>query len=210
MPQKQGPGNTRRVQPRDPKGGRPTSEIAARLNHHILDVALAQFIANGVDGTNMDDIAASANVSKRTLYSRFGSKKELLVAAVALGVSQCVKPISSNIPDGSTREKIAYASRKMLDLLLSPEIIGLSSLAVFIQENNIHIEAANTFLRSRPGIEIIKNIIKNGGRNTTDEITDIEFLSEFIFDATVTIPLDRISKRKSMKNTSSEKIDISI
>ena len=61
-----------KLAPRDPKGGRPPQEIAAQLGEHILQVALDQFIAHGVEGANMDDIAAAANVSKRTLYSRYG------------------------------------------------------------------------------------------------------------------------------------------
>ena len=39
-------GRARRLPPRDPKGGRPTQEIAALLGVHILDVALEQFIAS--------------------------------------------------------------------------------------------------------------------------------------------------------------------
>ena len=39
-------GSVRRLPPRDPKGGRPTQEVAARLGVHILDVALEQFIAH--------------------------------------------------------------------------------------------------------------------------------------------------------------------
>ncbi|MEP3154685.1 MAG: hypothetical protein ABJO64_00010 [Nitratireductor sp.] len=47
-----------KLAPRDPKGGRPPQEIAAQLGEHILQVALDQFIAHGVEGANMDGSVA--------------------------------------------------------------------------------------------------------------------------------------------------------
>src|SRR3546814_15242980 len=79
-------GRARRLPPRDPKGGRPTQEIAALLGVHLLDVALAQFIAHGVEGASMAGIAIAASVSTRTLSSRFGSKTALLVASGEPGI----------------------------------------------------------------------------------------------------------------------------
>ncbi|WP_454887668.1 TetR/AcrR family transcriptional regulator [Sphingomonas oryzagri] len=79
-------GSQRRLPPRGAKGGRPTREVAARLNNHILHTAFEQFVKLGAEGPSMDIIAVAANVSKRTLYTRFGSREELLVAAIEHGV----------------------------------------------------------------------------------------------------------------------------
>ncbi|QDK32806.1 hypothetical protein DM450_08425 [Sphingomonas sp. IC081] len=68
--------------------------MAAQLGEHILQVALDQFIAHGVEGANMDDIAAAANVSKRTLYSRYGSKTQLLIASAEHGTQRHLNPHS--------------------------------------------------------------------------------------------------------------------
>jgi AcrR family transcriptional regulator len=50
--------------------------------HEILDAACAVFAAEGFDRATMDEIAARADTTKPTLYSRFGSKDELFAATV--------------------------------------------------------------------------------------------------------------------------------
>lgn len=43
----------------------------------IIDAAIEEFLAAGFDATSMDRIAASASVSKRTVYNHFPSKEAL-------------------------------------------------------------------------------------------------------------------------------------
>jgi TetR/AcrR family transcriptional regulator of autoinduction and epiphytic fitness len=43
----------------------------------IIDAAIAEFRANGFESTSMDKIAATAGVSKRTVYNHFPGKDEL-------------------------------------------------------------------------------------------------------------------------------------
>lgn len=45
----------------------------------ILDAAVAEFRSSGFEATSMDKIAASAGVSKRTVYNHFPSKDELFM-----------------------------------------------------------------------------------------------------------------------------------
>lgn len=46
----------------------------------ILDVASELFYARGIHAVGVDTIAAESEVTKRTLYDRFGSKDELVAA----------------------------------------------------------------------------------------------------------------------------------
>jgi TetR/AcrR family transcriptional regulator of autoinduction and epiphytic fitness len=57
----------------------PTSPVRLtdRKRAAILDAAVAEFRESGFDATSMDRIAASAGVSKRTVYNHFASKEEL-------------------------------------------------------------------------------------------------------------------------------------
>lgn len=48
----------------------------------ILRAALDAMIAEGAEGFSIDDVARGANISRRTLYRYFGSKKELIQAVV--------------------------------------------------------------------------------------------------------------------------------
>ncbi|WP_394778248.1 TetR/AcrR family transcriptional regulator [Undibacterium sp.] len=49
----------------------------------ILTAAIAEFRANGFEATSMDKIAATADVSKRTVYNHFPSKDDLFAAIMA-------------------------------------------------------------------------------------------------------------------------------
>ena len=51
--------------------------LTDRKREAIILAAIAEFRANGFDSTSMDKIAATAGVSKRTVYNHFPSKEEL-------------------------------------------------------------------------------------------------------------------------------------
>lgn len=69
-----------------------TSAQIARLNHptrrRMLEAAETRFAADGYDAARVDDIAATAGVSKSHLYYHFASKAELLKALVDLRVAE--------------------------------------------------------------------------------------------------------------------------
>ena len=62
--------------------GRPTAQESEQKGAQILDAAVQVFTRHGYAGTSMDKIATAARVSKPTLYTRFGSKEDLLKAAL--------------------------------------------------------------------------------------------------------------------------------
>jgi TetR/AcrR family transcriptional regulator of autoinduction and epiphytic fitness len=51
--------------------------LTDRKREAIIQAAIAEFRANGFDISSMDKIAATAGVSKRTVYNHFPSKEEL-------------------------------------------------------------------------------------------------------------------------------------
>jgi TetR/AcrR family transcriptional regulator of autoinduction and epiphytic fitness len=53
------------------------SRLTDRKRAAIVDAAIAEFRQFGYEGTSMDRIAASAGVSKRTVYNHFPSKEVL-------------------------------------------------------------------------------------------------------------------------------------
>ncbi|WP_447949569.1 TetR/AcrR family transcriptional regulator [Microbacterium aurum] len=52
---------------------------AARTRQHIVDVAAGLFLANGYDGTTIEQIAEAAEVGTSTLYRYFTSKDLILL-----------------------------------------------------------------------------------------------------------------------------------
>ena len=57
---------------------------AEKTRRHILDCAYELFYRKGFGRVGVDEIAASAGVTKRTLYYHFESKDELLAAVLEL------------------------------------------------------------------------------------------------------------------------------
>jgi AcrR family transcriptional regulator len=72
-----------------PTIGRPRDERADRA---ILSATLALMAENGVHDLRVDDVAARAGVGKATIYRRYGSKDELVTAAIAGLVSEITVP----------------------------------------------------------------------------------------------------------------------
>ena len=59
--------------------GRPRSEQAEQA---IIDAALELFAERGVDGVCVEAVAARAGVGKATIYRRWASKEDILIAAL--------------------------------------------------------------------------------------------------------------------------------
>lgn len=64
------------------KRGRPTNGERAERRDRILDAAVSAFAARGFESTSLDVIAATAEVTKRTLYIDVGDKDALFAASV--------------------------------------------------------------------------------------------------------------------------------
>ena len=188
----------RRLPARNPKGGRPSREIAAKLRIHILDVAFEQFVVGGVEDTSMEAIAAAAKVSKRTLYDRFGSKRALLIATVQQGVARQMSPIGSDIPGGSTRDRLLHVGTKFLDAALKPEAIGLEALVRWLTMHEPEPGETESIIGEQSGADVIRSILEDAGEVEGD---DLPFLASLIFDMLVTAPRVRILVRRDLENT---------
>jgi len=70
---------------------------SARKRQTILSAGRDLFLSNGYQGTSVDQIAASAEVSKQTVYKHFGDKHELLLAIVNHALDSTVTPFLKRI-----------------------------------------------------------------------------------------------------------------
>jgi TetR/AcrR family transcriptional regulator, mexJK operon transcriptional repressor len=70
---------------------------SARKRAAILSAGQALFLDNGYQGTSMDQVAATAEVSKQTVYKHFGDKQELLLAIVEDALERSVAPFADRI-----------------------------------------------------------------------------------------------------------------
>ena len=70
---------------------------SARKRLTILSAGRDLFLSNGYQGTSVDQIAASAEVSKQTVYKHFGDKRELLLNIVNEALTDAVAPFLDRI-----------------------------------------------------------------------------------------------------------------
>jgi TetR/AcrR family transcriptional repressor of mexJK operon len=68
-----------------------------RKRRTILSAGRGLFLSNGYQGTSVDQIAASAAVSKQTVYKHFGDKQELLLTIVNDALDSTVTQFLSRI-----------------------------------------------------------------------------------------------------------------
>ena len=68
--------------------GRPSAETTQRRMAHLLEVARGIFVRRGYRATTMDEVAAAAGVTKRTLYAWHADKEALFRACVMVGAER--------------------------------------------------------------------------------------------------------------------------
>ena len=126
------------------------NEIADPKLAAILAAAKTTFLAHGYDLTSMDQIAMTASVSKRTVYSRFSSKEELFGAAIEYSCKDLLPTslpeLTSNLP---IRELIEKLSINFLRGALRPDALALRRIATFEAGRNP--EIGRVFLKHGPG-----------------------------------------------------------
>ncbi len=85
--------------PRGP--GRPRDERAGRA---ILETALELLAEVGPTGLSVEEVAARAGVSKATIYRRFPTKDDLVVASL----SCLVVSLPDDMPDGPVHDRLVH------------------------------------------------------------------------------------------------------
>lgn len=73
--------------------GRPTRENARRRQEELLERALEMFAQTGFELTTLEGIAASMNMTKRTIYARYKDKGELFEAALKRAIERWSIPV---------------------------------------------------------------------------------------------------------------------
>jgi AcrR family transcriptional regulator len=100
--------------------GRPTEVDADRLAR----VALTLFLESGYDKSSMDDVAEAAQVSRRTLFRYFASKRELVWGGTTEALDRMREALAATSPDVPAMDAIR---RGYVDALtFPPELVQLT------------------------------------------------------------------------------------
>ncbi len=114
----------------------------------IMNAAATTFTQQGYDAASMAVIAERAGVSKQTVYSHFGSKKELFVVCIQSRTQETVLNEAVLSPEGGIREELSNLAHRFLALINSPEGVGI--MRICTAQADRHPELAEAFYDAGP------------------------------------------------------------
>jgi TetR/AcrR family transcriptional regulator of autoinduction and epiphytic fitness len=105
--------------------------LTDRKREAIIQAAIAEFRANGFDITSMDKIAATAGVSKRTVYNHFPSKEELFAEILnQLWTRVTAEQETAYRPDLPLRDEMRRMLMAKLQLMGDDNFLDLARVAI--------------------------------------------------------------------------------
>lgn len=105
--------------------------LTDRKREAIIQAAIAEFRANGFDITSMDKIAATAGVSKRTVYNHFPSKEELFAEILnQLWARVTAEQETPYRPELPLRDQMRLILQAKLQMLGDDNFLDLARVAI--------------------------------------------------------------------------------
>lgn len=108
-----------------------TSRLTDRKRAAIVQAAIAEFRASGFDATSMDRVAATAGVSKRTVYNHFPSKEDLFAQILEeLWDCSAAAEAVTYRAGAPLRAQLLDLLRQKIVLLRDPYFLDLARVAI--------------------------------------------------------------------------------
>lgn len=161
----------------------------------IVTAALEHFLRNGYLGANVDDIAAAARVSKRTVYNIFGGKEQLFreIMADAFAVAeQFANDLTRTLADtDDVAAELRAIAGGLLRAVLSDRVLRLRRL--LIGEAERFPELAREYYERAPGrvMGALTEAMDQLGRRGLLTIDDPRLAAEHFAYLVLGAPLDR-------------------
>ncbi|WP_020580416.1 TetR/AcrR family transcriptional regulator [Actinopolymorpha alba] len=167
----------------------------ARSRAAILAAASEHFLTNGYLGANVDDIAAEARVSKRTVYNIFGGKEQLFreILAEAFAVAERFSTeIASTLADtDDVAAELRAVAVTLVRTVLSGRVVRLRRL--LIGEAERFPELARDYYARAPDrvMDALAEGMEQLGRRGLLAVDDPRLASEHLAFLILGAPLDR-------------------
>lgn len=131
--------------PRKQNSPKEVSSIEKR--EQILQGAMQVFLAHGYAGTSMDRVAATAGVSKQTIYSHFQDKQGLFTVLIErVTIHRLQNDLGSEPLCGEPAILLRRVAHAFLDRMSSPDYLNL--LRVIVAESGRFPELAELYNRT--------------------------------------------------------------
>lgn len=124
----------------------------------ILEAADGEFLTRGYAATSMNRVAASAGVSKATIYAYFNGKDELFSRVIGLRLERR-QVFTAPLDMDDARSALSALGHRILEALLSSEAIA--TYRMVLDESTRHPELAQAFYSSGPseGLAYVSAVI---------------------------------------------------
>ncbi|MEO6578167.1 MAG: TetR/AcrR family transcriptional regulator [Candidatus Limnocylindria bacterium] len=161
-----------------PRAGRPRDPASDRA---ILAAAFELLRDIGYQGLSIEAVAAAAGVAKTTIYRRYASKRELVVAALLAGTAFPPPPA-----DPGTRDALRELVHQGVGMLLRARAVRI--LASFLSEEEREPELMAAF-RERivePRRAMLTRVLRAGiERGEVRPDADIDLVSEMVLGSVI-------------------------
>jgi TetR/AcrR family transcriptional repressor of mexJK operon len=159
----------------------------------ILEAARRMFLANGFLGTSMDQVAATAAVSKQTVYKHFSDKETLfreVVTDVVRGRDVGVPADFLSTDNGSFQELLRSFARNFLKGVMQPDVLKLRRLV--IGEAARFPELGQTFYELGPkrAVEQVAIALRESAARRGVSLEDPNLAAEHLLWLILSIPLN--------------------
>jgi AcrR family transcriptional regulator len=150
---------------------------------NVKQAALELFAAHGVDKVSMDEIAAKANVSKKTIYTYFGSKEDLYAEVVNFFIDETLAAIEHVLnSDMDFLEKLKFV---LLTQVNAPQVASVSYFSQLLGSDTHVAKNINESLQNRVKALTHKFFAEGQRKGYIDEnlSVDVVYLYSEIFQA---------------------------
>lgn len=100
----------------------------------IIEAATELFLKHGFLGTNMDEVARNANVSKQTVYSHFGAKAALFLKVIegmtGSAADTLQQRVSDPVDDRPVEAFLLDFAEQQLAIVMTPHLLQLRRLVI--------------------------------------------------------------------------------
>lgn len=108
-----------------------TERLTDRKRAAIVQAAVAEFRASGFEATSMDKVAATAEVSKRTLYNHFASKEALFAEILMQLWDRSTATLNlSYRPEAPLHQQLSALLLQKVAMVSSEDFIDLARVAI--------------------------------------------------------------------------------
>jgi TetR/AcrR family transcriptional regulator, mexJK operon transcriptional repressor len=176
----------------------------------ILEAAQEVFFANGFVGASMDQVAATAAVSKQTVYKHFSDKKALFREVVTNVVRAREGGIAADFlssGEGSIGERLRSFARHFLKGVMQPDVLRLRRLVIGEAERFPELGQSFYDLGPKRAAEQLGLALREAAARYAVPLEDPELAAEHLLSLILSIPLNQAMLRGDEKSFTDAALD---